>query len=307
MRKALDGAGEELGRYIRLTNYCSGLCMPEIAAMGAFERLDMMLNDALYGILFRDINMKRTIIDQYFSRMINAYAGIIINTGEDNYLTTADAFEAAHTVLASEFINEQLALLAGLKEDLMGLGHAFEMDPKIENGFLYELAQAQMIREIFPKASLKFMPPTKYMTGNIFKGHIQDALFNIITIMTNQRIHLLGMLTEGIHTPFMSDRALSIENALYIFNNMKSINEEIIFKKGGIIEQRASEVLSKTYNLLKEVEKQGLFDTIEKGIFAGIKRSINGGKGLDGVIQKDKEYYNPFMDLMIHELLKGGN
>lgn len=57
MRTALDKVGEELGRYIRLCNYCSGLCMPEIAIMGAFEGLDVMLNDALYGILFRDINM----------------------------------------------------------------------------------------------------------------------------------------------------------------------------------------------------------------------------------------------------------
>jgi len=306
MRKALDDVSEELGRYIRLTNYCSGLCMPEIAAMGAFERLDMMLNDALYGILFRDINMKRTIIDQYFSRMINAYAGVIINTGEDNYLTTADAYEAAHTVLASEFINEQFALLAGLKEEQMGLGHAFEMNPDLENGFLYELAQAQMVREIFPKAPLKYMPPTKFMTGNIFKGHIQDALFNMITIMTNQRIHLLGMLTEAIHTPFMSDRALSIENARYIFNNMKSISEEIEFKKGGLIEKRVDEVLHKAYNLLKEIEKQGLFKTIEKGIFASIKRSIDGGKGLDGVFKKDKNYFNPFIELMINELTKGG-
>ncbi len=307
MRTALDEVGEELGRYIRLTNYCSGLCMPEIAAMGAFERLDVMLNDALYGILFRDINMKRTIIDQHFSRMINAYAGIIINTGEDNYLTTADAYEAAHTVLASQFINEQFALFAGLKEEQMGLGHAFEMNPDLKNGFLYELAQAQMAREIFPKAPLKYMPPTKFMTGNIFKGHIQDALFNIITIMTNQKIHLLGMLTEAIHTPFMSDRALSIENAQYIFNNMESINDEIEFKNGGLMEKRANEVLSKAYSLLKEIEKEGLFKTIEKGIFASIKRSIDGGKGLDGVIKKEKDYYNPFMELMINELKKGGN
>ena len=307
MRTALDGVSEELGRYIRLTNYCSGLCMPEIAVMGAFERLDMMLNDALYGILFRDINMKRTIVDQYFSRMINAYAGIIINTGEDNYLTTADAFDAAHTVLTSEFINEQFAILAGLKEELMGLGHAFEMNPELEDGFLYELAQAQMTREIFPKAPLKYMPPTKHKTGNIFKGHIQDALFNMITIMTNQRIHLLGMLTEAIHTPLIADRALSIENARYVFNNMKSISEEIMFKKGGIIERRANEVLNNAYNLLKKIEKQGLFVTIENGTFAGIQRSIDGGKGVDGVVQKKKDYYNPFMEIMINELMKGGN
>ena len=52
----------------------------------------------------------------------------------------------------------------------MGLGHAFEIDPDVENGFLYELAQAEMAREIFPNAPLKYMPPTKFMTGNIFRG-----------------------------------------------------------------------------------------------------------------------------------------
>jgi beta-lysine 5,6-aminomutase alpha subunit len=302
MRKALDEVGEELGRYIRLTNYCSGLCMPEIAVMGAFERLDMMLNDALYGILFRDINMKRTMIDQFFSRIINAFAGVIINTGEDNYLTTDDAYEAAHTVLASQFINEQFALLAGLKEEQMGLGHAFEMNPSLKNGFLYELAQAQMAREIFPKAPLKYMPPTKYMTGNIFKGHVQDALFNIITIMTDQRIHLLGMLTEAIHTPFMSDRALSIENAKYIYNNLASLGDEIYFKPDGIIQSRANEVLRKALDLLREIQHYGLFKTIELGKFAGIKRPIDGGKGLKGVLRKEKEYFNPFLERMLYEL-----
>lgn len=298
MRKALDEVGEEVGRYIRLCNYCSGLCMPEIAAMGALERLDVMLNDALYGILFRDINPQRTLIDQYFSRVINGYAGVIINTGEDNYLTTADAVEAAHTVLASDLINEQLALLAGLPEEQMGLGHAFEMDPTLENGFLLELAQAQMTREIFPKATLKYMPPTKFMTGNIFRGHIQDALFNIIGIWTHQGIQLLGMPTEAIHTPFMSDRYLSIENARYIFNDMRSIGEEMEFREGGICRERAKTVLNNAIELLQEIVDEGLFTALEKGIFGDVKRPKDGGKGLAGVVSKGECYFNPFIQMM---------
>ena len=298
MREAMDKVGEELGRYIRVCNYCSGLCMPEIAIMGAFEGLDVMLNDALYGILFRDINMQRTLIDQYMSRIINGFAGVIINTGEDNYLTTADAVEAAHTVLASDLINEQLALLAGLPEEQMGLGHAFEMDPMLENGFLYELAQAQMAREIFPNAPLKYMPPTKFMTGNIFRGHLQDCLFNMIGIWTNQGLQLLGMPTEAIHTPFMSDRFLSIENAKYIFNNMKSIGDEMEFKEGGIIRNRAKEVLDKAIELLEQLTSEGLFNALEKGIFGDVKRSRVGGKGLDGVVEKGTHYMNPFINLM---------
>nr|MBQ6241709.1 lysine 5,6-aminomutase subunit alpha [Lachnospiraceae bacterium] len=301
MRAALDEVGEEQHRYIRLCNYCSGLCMPEIAAMGALERLDVMLNDALYGILFRDINMQRTIVDQYFSRVINGFAGVIINTGEDNYLTTADAYEEAHTVLASQFLNEQFAVQAGLPEEQMGLGHAFEMDPDLPNAFLYELAQAQMAREIFPKAPLKYMPPTKFMTGNIFRGHVQDALFNMVTILTNQKIHLLGMMTEAIHTPFMSDRALAIENAQYIFRTMADLGDDIEYKKGGIIQSRAAEVLKKAADLLGEIERIGLFATLEKGVFADIRRPLDGGKGLDGVTTKSDRYFNPFIEEMRKE------
>jgi beta-lysine 5,6-aminomutase alpha subunit len=299
MRKALDEVGEEVGKYIRLCNYCSGLCMPEIAAMGALERLDVMLNDALYGILFRDINMQRTLVDQYFSRIINGFAGIIINTGEDNYLTTSDAVEEAHTVLASQFINEQYALLAGIPEEQMGLGHAFEMNPKIENGFLLELAQAQMTREIFPNAPLKYMPPTKFKTGNIFKGHVQDTLFNMISIWTGQGIQLLGMLTEAIHTPFLQDRMLSIENAKYVFNNARDLGSEIEFKEDGMIQQRAQSVLKDAEVMLKDIEKEGIFSTIQKGKFGGVKRSFDGGKGLDGVVEKSDGYFNPFIALML--------
>jgi len=298
MRSALDKVGEEQGRYIRLCNYCSGLCMPEIAVMGAFEGLDVMLNDALYGILFRDINMQRTLVDQFFSRVINGFAGVIINTGEDNYLTTADAYEEAHTVLASDFINEQLALLAGIPEEQMGLGHAFEMDPELENGFLYELAQAQMTREIFPKAPLKYMPPTKFMTGNIFRGHIQNALFNIAGIWTNQGIQLLGMPTEAIHTPFMSDRYLSIENARYIFSTMKNLGEEVEFKENGIIRNRAKNVLENAIVTLERINKEGLFSALELGLFGDVKRPKNGGKGLDGVTAKGDNYINPFITKM---------
>ncbi|MCL4515641.1 MAG: lysine 5,6-aminomutase subunit alpha [Firmicutes bacterium] len=302
MRKALDEVGKEIGRYIKLVNYCSGLCMPEIAVMGAFERLDMMLNDAMYGIIFRDINMQRTFVDQHFSRMINAYAGVVINTGEDNYLTTADAVAAAHTVLASQFINEQFALRAGLREEQIGLGHAFEIDPDLEDGFLYEVAQAEMAREIFPRAPLKYMPPTKHITGDIFRAYLVNGLFNLAGVMTGQGIQLLGMLTEAIHTPFLQDRFLGVENAKYVMNTARRLGEEITFREGGIIQRRAAEVLEKAAAMLAEIEGIGLMPAIERGMFADTPRLREGGKGLDGVARQEPGYLNPFAELMQREL-----
>ena len=59
-------------------------------------------------------------------------AGIIINTGEDNYLTTADGVEAAHTVDSSaSCLNEYFGKEAGLVDDQLGLGHAFEINPSV--------------------------------------------------------------------------------------------------------------------------------------------------------------------------------
>lgn len=303
MRQALDETSRDLKRYIRLTNYCSGLCMPEIAAMGALERLDMMLNDSLYGILFRDINMRRTFTDQYFSRMLNAYAGVIINTGEDNYLTTADAYEEAHTVISSQFINERFALLSGLPEEQIGLGHAFEMDPDITDGFLWELAGAQLIKELFPKHPLKYMPPTKHKTGNIFKGHLMDAMFAFVSTITNQQIHLIGVLTEAIHTPFMGDRYLSIENAKYIMNNVRHLGDELFLKDKGRIITRANEVMNEVLTQLEYIKNAGLEKALENKAFAATSRRFDSGRGYDGVVAKSERYYNPFIDIMKKELI----
>src|ERR1700691_6529525 len=150
MREALDDESKELERYVQLTNYSSGLCMPEIAFCAASERLDMLLNDAMYGILFRDINLRRTFCDQYFSRRICSLARIIINTGEDNYITTADAYDAAHTVIASQFINDDFAKRAGLADWQLGLGHSYEIDPHRPDTFMLELSQAMLVRRCFP-------------------------------------------------------------------------------------------------------------------------------------------------------------
>lgn len=302
MRAALDEVSAKEKRYISLTNYASGLCMPEIAVMGAIERLDLMLNDAMYGILFRDINPKRTLLDQYFARMINAYAGIEIQTGEDNYLTTSDAIDKAYTVTASQLINESFALRSGVKPAKMGLGHAYEIDPEVPNSFSYELAHALLTKTLFPEAPVKYMPPTKFASGNIFKTHLMDAMFNFVGQLTGQGVQLLGMMTEAIHTPHLADRSLAIENAQYVFNAVQDLNDSLMLSPDSFVNARANAVLTQAVEFLEKVAQEGLFNAMAKGDFAEIKRPEDGGKGLEGVFRRDENYYNPFMEQMKLEL-----
>ena len=296
IRRATDEATHEYGRYIHQTNYSSGLCMAEIAWMGAVERLDMLLNDAMYGILFRDINMCRNFVDQYISRRFIARAGITINTGEDNYLTTADAVEKAHTVLTSQFINEAFAKRAGVADEQMGLGHAYEIDPWLEDSFLLEIAQAQLIRQIFPRHPIKWMPPTKHKVGDIFFAHVHDAMFNLVGVTTHQSIELLGMFSEAIHTPLLMDRYLSLKATRYVFGAARHLGDEIEFKPDGIVAKRARQVLDEAHELLLEVKRDSIWDAIGTGAFADVKRTRTGGKGYRGVVERSPDYFNPVLD-----------
>ncbi len=301
MRAALDESSKELGRYVRLTNYASGLCMPEIATLAGLERLDMMLNDSMYGILFRDINPIRTFVDQRFSRQIHARAGIIINTGEDNYLTTADAVEAAHTVTVSQLLNEYFAKEAGLEDWQLGLGHAFEINPDLPDSFRLELAHAMLARQLFPDAPLKWMPPTRHMTGDVFRGYLLDGFFNLAGAMTGQGILLVGMMTEAVVTPWISDRDLALQNVRYVLGAAGNLHEDFRPEPNGFIASRARQVLAESVELLEEIVDDGLLNAIGDGTFGLMKRPSDAGRGLDGVARRSEQYYNPAIELLEEE------
>jgi beta-lysine 5,6-aminomutase alpha subunit len=298
MREALDEWSEKHGRYVRLSSFCSGLCMPEIAAMGAIEGFDNMVNDALYGILYRDINPVRGLIDQRVSRMVNGYFGVVINTGEDNYLRTADAVEAAPSVTASQFINRQLALDSGVPDAQIALGDAFEIDPPVVNGLLLEWAQAQLTRELFPDCPVKYMPPTRHMDGNLYRTHATDSLFNLVTIATGQGIQTIGVPTEGIFTPHVHDRVIGLENVNYVFDTARDLGEEIEFKPGGIIQTRAREVLDGAHELLERIAAVGLFAALGEGVFGDVSRQVDEGRGVEGIVATVDGYFDPVSELM---------
>src|ERR1700756_219055 len=173
---------------------------------------------------------------------------------------------------------------AKMGQELMGLGHAQEMNPEHPNVFLLEIARAQMTRDIFPKAPIKFMPPTRFKCGDIFYSHLMDAMFNFVGVLTGQTIQLLGMPTEAMHTPLLQDRWMSIKNAKYIFNGARDLGKDIEYKGGGTIDSWARKVLSDTHTHLEKIEKKGLFKAIEERAFAEVSRTEIGGKGLEGVI-----------------------
>ena len=312
MRAALDQTSRELGRYVRLTSYASGLCMPEIATLAGLERLDMMLSDCMHGIIVRDINPLRTFIDQRFSRAIGARAGIVVSPGEESFIAPAgalpaqvgpgpaagrvDADDAAPAVIASQLLNEYFGREAGLETWQLGFGHGLELNPAGPDSFLLELAQTQLVRELFPGAPLKYMPPTTRVTEDVLAGCLLDAFFNLAGLMTDQSILCVGLMPEGIDLPFRADRDLALANIRYVRAAAGRLG--MSFAPDSFVVERAHQVLDEAVSLLRRISTEGLLNAIADGTFGLARRPPGGGHGLDGVVTRAVGYFNPVAEIL---------
>ena len=172
------------------------------------------------------------------------------------------------------------------------------------DSFRMELAHALLARDLFPDAPLKWMPPTRHMTGDVFRGYLLDGFFNLVGALTGQGILLVGMMTEAVVTPWLSDRDLALQNVRYVMNAAGSLHEDFRPQPDGFIANRARQVLGESIDLLEKIVSHdsanhgGLLDAIADGTFGLMKRPADAGRGLDGVARKSSVYYNPATELL---------
>jgi beta-lysine 5,6-aminomutase alpha subunit len=107
------------------------------------------------------------------------------------------------------------------------------------------------------------------------------------------------MPTEAIHTPLLQDRFLAIRSASYVFHAARDLNQQFDWREDSLVARWANTILRDTVELLQEIERLGLFQALESGLFADIKRSSEGGRGLEGVFRKNEQYFNPFYEELL--------
>ena len=155
-----------------------------------------------------------------------------------------------------------------------------------------------LARQLFPEAPLKWMPPTRHMTGDVFRGYLLDGFFNLAGALTGQGILLVGMMTEAVVTPWLSDRDLALQNVRYVMDAAGGLVEDFRPPPDGFIGQRARQVLSEAVDLLERIVDDGMLEAIADGTFGLMKRPADRGKGLDGVARRADDYLNPAIELL---------
>ena len=106
-----------------------------------------------------------------------------------------------------------------------------------------------------------------------------------------------GAFFNGLDVAVAGGGDVAVEDAIFLARSCRKVY--LIHRRDSL---RAADVLQKAADLLAEIERIGLFATLEKGVFADIKRPLDGGKGLDGVTKKSDRYFNPFIEEMRKEV-----
>ena len=203
-------------------------------------------------------------------------------------------------MLASQFINEEFAHRAGLPDAQIGLGDAYEIDPGPRGRLPLSRSRRRSWRaQIFPNAPLKYMPPTKHMTGDVFKGHLIDAMFNLTSVMTGQTIHLCGMLTEADpHAVLRRSRAFARERALHHEHGASLRRRDRAASRRNDRAPRATRVLSDCEIAARARRRDGT-DARHRSERLRRRFAIAGRRTrIRRRLRARDDYYNPFEDAL---------
>src|SRR4030095_15489734 len=131
-----------------------------------------------------------------------------------------------------------------------------------------------------------------------FRGYLLDGFFNLAGALTGQSILLLGMMTEAVVTPWLSDRDLAVQNARYVINAAGNLGEDFQPAPDGFIARRARQGLAEAVDLLERIVDDTLLAAIADGTFGLMRRPADAGKGFEGVVAHAPGYYNPATELL---------
>ena len=267
--------------------------------MGAWEGFDNMVNDALYGILYRDINIVRGLIDQRVSRMINGYFGVVINTGEDNYLRTADAIEAAPSVTASQFINHQLARESGVPDAQIGLGDAFEIDVPVTNGLLLRVGAGAAHARAVPR-----LPRQVHAADPAHGRQPVPHARRRHAVQPRHDRHRAGHPDDrradggDLHAPHPRPRARACRTSTTCSTPRATSARRSSSSPAGS-SRRARRRCSRAHTSCSSGSpRSGCSRRSRKATFGDVSRSVDEGRGIEGIVETEDGYFNPVVELM---------
>jgi beta-lysine 5,6-aminomutase alpha subunit len=261
LRLALDDLEKKLKRRIGLACSASGLCFPEIALIAALEGVDYLWSDPFHGILFRDINIKRNFIDQAFARRLCAFAGVKLQSGEEEAPYTPQLLaESWYQILTKQFLLQAFSKRMGIEESRLVFGHYINLNGQEEDKIILEWARTQLMRELFPLSRLKLMYLKKspsseadQLSQGLSSEYLQ-SLLSMAGLLVGDTLESLGSYDRSQLNPSFPSYALRLKLAEAFGSVFKSFKKRFLFQSHGRSSRIARQALDEVIALLKKIK-----------------------------------------------------
>jgi len=304
-RKALDAIEDEVGRPINFHSYVSGVAGPEIAVLFAEEGVNGAHQDPQYNVLYRDINMHRSLVDAAESKRIMAEAGILQLDGAHNANATAkEAWKVTPELLVQHAINTAYSRAAGMPAELIALSTVPPTAPPAPKLRL-DLPYAVALRELFAGYKFRAQQNTRYMETDTLETTVTHVLDTLISRLTATDIQSTITPDEGRNIPWHYNNIAGVNSTRQTLMGIDGINEQLELKHDGPLQAQAREIKERAVLFLEEIlEGGGYYAAVEAGQFVdsgyyperhgdGIVREPAGGDGAATVIPRQPGYGAP--------------
>ncbi len=304
-RKALDLIEDEVGRPINFHSYVSGLAGPEMAALFAEEGVNGAHQDPQYNILYRNVNMVRSIVDSAVAKRLMADAGMLQIDGAHNANATArEAWNVAPELLVQHAINSLFSVKVGMKKSLVALSTVPPTAPPAPK-MKYDLPYAVALRDLFKGYRFRAQMNTRYATSDGAQANGLHFLDMIISRLTSADIQSTITSDEARNVPWHRYSVEAVGLAKQALTGMDGLRGMVKLDRDGKLGKSVREIKERAVLFMEEIlEGGGYFEAVKRGFFVdsghyperagdGIRRDPQGGVGAGTVVRREKEYCAP--------------
>ncbi|OWZ83137.1 D-ornithine 4,5-aminomutase subunit OraE [Natranaerobius trueperi] len=304
-RKALDVIEEEVDRPINLHSYVSGVAGPEVALLFAEEGVNGAHQDPQYNVLYRNVNMVRSVVDAAVAKNLMKSVGMLQIDGAHNANATArEAWKVMPELMVQHAINTAFSKQVGMPDEMIALSSVPPTAPPAP-ALTLDLPYAVALRELFPKNNIRAQMNTKYIESDTREATVTHVLNMLISRLTRAEIQSTITPDEGRNVPWHHFSVQAVDTAKQALLGMDGLKDMVELKRDGALGDKVRELKERAVLFFEEIiEAGGYFEAVQDGFFVdsgyyperngdGIKRDIESGVGADTIVERDDDYLAP--------------
>ena len=293
LRQLADDYGRKENRFIRM-GFSNSLLSCTQAVAAVEYRLETLRADLQYDVLHNNTHPRFSVIEHAFIRALAAKSAMNIESKDADALARMDGYRFGHQSIGTMLMSDAFARHYGLGSEHVSLTQAFVLAPDLEDAWLFELAQSQLLREFFLKNPLVLRCDHFHQerSGLFYQGDIVlSELFGFISEQTMLEFHAAQHLQSGVMQ--------QLKRVDHFNKVLRTVGDELVMSSNGKMARRAHTMLENVEKQLHKIEQVGFFEAVEQRVLYGnTALPTEQLFGAELYFAKDRLYYNPVWDFI---------